>query len=52
MNPHFFNGVEKALATERLDAYQQDGATPAVALARYRWNMAIGEGHPRQPERP
>lgn len=43
MNPLFFSEVEKALAAERLDVYRQDGVTPAVALARYLWNMALCE---------
>jgi hypothetical protein len=43
MNPVFFEQVAQALATERLDAYRQDGAAPAVALARYVWNMALCE---------
>lgn len=43
MNPVFFEQVAQALATERLDAYRHDGAAPAVALARYVWNMALCE---------
>lgn len=43
MNQRFFRGVENALATERLDAYRQDGVTAAVTLARYLWNMALCE---------
>lgn len=41
MNPAFFQQVESILAPERLDAYRQDGAAPAVTLARYLWNMAL-----------
>ncbi len=43
MNPGFFQQVEASLATERLDAYRQDGAAPATALARYLCNVAISE---------
>lgn len=43
MNPAFFQQVEAILATERLDAYRQDGVPPATTLARYLWNMALCE---------
>ena len=43
MNPTFFQQVESVLAPERLDAYRQDGAAPAITLARYLWNMALCE---------
>jgi hypothetical protein len=43
MNPAFFEKVESILALERLDAYRQDGADPRTTLARYLWNMALGE---------
>ncbi len=34
MNPAFFQQVETALASERLDAYRQDGATPVRTDAK------------------
>jgi hypothetical protein len=43
MNPAFFQQVETILASERLDAYRQDGVPPATTLARYLWNMALCE---------
>lgn len=43
MNPIFFKQIAQALATERLDAYRQDGVEPAVTMARYLWNMALCE---------
>lgn len=43
MNPAFFQKVESILAPERLAAYRQDGAAPAVTFARYLWNMALCE---------
>lgn len=43
MNSGFFNHLQQALASERLDAYRQDGALPLVTLARYLWNMAVCE---------
>jgi hypothetical protein len=43
MNPTFFEKVEEALASERFDAYRQDGVIQAVVLARYVWNMALCE---------
>jgi CRISPR-associated endonuclease Cas1 len=43
MNPVFFQQVESILSPERLDAYRQDGAAPAITLARYLWNMALCE---------
>jgi len=32
MNPVFFQQVESILAPERLDAYRQDGAAPAITI--------------------
>lgn len=43
MNAAFFQQVEAILATERLDAYRQDGVPPATTLARYLWNMSLCE---------
>ena len=43
MNPVFFQSVEDILASERLDAYRQDGVPSATTLARYLWNMALCE---------
>lgn len=43
MNPEFFDRLEIALASERLDAYRHDGAEPLITLARYLWNMALCE---------
>lgn len=43
MNPAFFQQLETILATERLDAYRQDGVTQEITLARYLWNMALCE---------
>lgn len=43
MNTGFFKQIEAGLASERLDAYRQDGVVPAVALGRYLWNMALCE---------
>lgn len=43
MNGPFFQQVEAILATERLDAYRQDGVPPVTTLARYLWNMALCE---------
>lgn len=43
MNIAFFQQVESILATERLDAYRQDGAGLAATLARYLWNMSLCE---------
>ena len=43
MNPAFFQQLETILAAERIDAYRQDGAAPALALARYLWNVALCE---------
>jgi hypothetical protein len=43
MNSAFFQQIEVILATERLDAYRQDGASPATTLARYLLNMALCE---------
>jgi hypothetical protein len=43
MNLAFFQQIETILASERLDAYRQDGVPPATTLARYLWNMALCE---------
>jgi hypothetical protein len=44
MQDEFYNKVAKALAAERLDAYgKQDSADQCTVLARYLWNMALGE---------
>ena len=43
MNPNIFQQLEGILAPERLDAYRQDGVSPATTLARYLWNMALCE---------
>ena len=43
MNSNFFENIQLALASERLDSYRQDGAEPLVTLARYLWNMAVCE---------
>lgn len=43
MNPPFFKAVEAVLASDRLDAYRQDGASPTITFARYLWNMALSE---------
>ena len=43
MNQEFFQRLEEGLATERLDAYRQDGVAPIVTLARYLWNIALCE---------
>lgn len=43
MNAGFFKQVESILASERLDAYRQDGVPPVTTLARYLWNMALCE---------
>jgi len=43
MNPEFFDNLQLALASERMDAYRQDEAEPLVTLARYLWNMALCE---------
>jgi hypothetical protein len=43
MNNVFFQGLEKALAVERLDAFRQDGASQLTTLSRYLWNMALCE---------
>ena len=43
MNLKFFDNLQLALASERLDVYRQDGAEPLITLARYLWNMAVCE---------
>jgi hypothetical protein len=43
MNAEFFEQLAVALATERLDAYRQDGADAITALARYLLNMSLCE---------
>ncbi len=43
MNNQFFRQVETVLATERLDGFRQDEASPLITLARYLWNMALCE---------
>jgi hypothetical protein len=43
MNPVFLQRISATLATERLDAYRQDGVAQEVALARYLLNMALCE---------
>jgi hypothetical protein len=43
MNVEFFENIEGALHTERLDAYRRDGADTGVTLARYSLNMALSE---------
>jgi len=43
MNVSFFEKLETALATERLDAYRQDGADQVIAMARYLLNMSLCE---------
>lgn len=43
MNGAFFQQIEAILHTERIDAYRQDGAAPALTLARYMLNMALSE---------
>lgn len=43
MNLKFFDNLQIALASERLDAYRRDGVAPLTTLARYLWNMALCE---------
>lgn len=43
MNPAFFQQLETVLASERIDAYRQDSAPPALTLARYLWNISLCE---------
>ncbi len=43
MNAQFFQQIEPILAAERLSSYRHDGATPAMALARYLLNTALSE---------
>lgn len=41
MNPTFFQQIEGILHSERIDAYRQDGADPALTMGRYTLNMAL-----------
>lgn len=43
MNPTFFQQIEGILHSERIDAYRQDGADPALSMGRYTLNMALSE---------
>ena len=43
MKSRFFDNLQIALASERLDAYRQNGASPLITLARYLWNIALCE---------
>ena len=43
MDGEFFTHIESILATERLDAYRQDGADEITTLSRYLLNMALCE---------
>jgi len=43
MNSAYFNSIEQALHTERIDAYRNDGAGQDLTLARYLLNMALSE---------
>lgn len=43
MNPSFFQQIEGILHAERIDAYRQDGAAPALTMGRYTLNMALSE---------
>ena len=43
MNVTVFEKLTTALATERLDAYRQDGADEITTLGRYLLNMALCE---------
>lgn len=43
MNIKYFSQLEKVLATERLDAYRQDGANEITTFSRYLLNMALCE---------
>jgi len=43
MNPTFFQQIEGILHAERIDAYRQDGADPALTMGRYTLNMALSE---------
>lgn len=43
MNPTFFQQIEGILHSERIDAYRQDGADPALTMGRYTLNMALSE---------
>jgi len=43
MNIEYFSHLEKVLATERLDAYRQDGADEITTFSRYLLNMALCE---------
>lgn len=37
MNPVFFQQIEASLASERLDAYRQDGAPSGITIAQLSW---------------
>ena len=41
MNQEFFNHLESALSSDRLDSYRQDGVGPAETMGRYLWNIAL-----------
>jgi len=43
MNIEFFSHIENVLASERLDAYRQDGAGEITTFSRYLLNMALCE---------
>lgn len=43
MNTEYFAQLEKVLATERLDAYRQDGVDEITTFSRYLLNMALCE---------
>ena len=43
MNTDFFSRLEDVLATERLDAFRQDGADEITTFSRYLLNMALCE---------
>ena len=43
MNSEFFQSLKQALAEERLSAYTGNGASEAITIARYFWNMALCE---------
>ena len=43
MNTRFLEHLATALATERLEAYREDGADAVTALARYLLNMSLCE---------
>ena len=43
MNIKYFSHLEEILATERLNAYRQDGANEITTFSRYLLNMALCE---------